>query len=200
MLFIFWLLSCRVPIAKPNSRLPPNSTAESAGTLVLAGTPRGSMSTDLNGLTLIDLAGLGPSARCVRALADFGARWIRACARLLPRTDFSAEWHSYGALRGAQQPEFDLKHADARALYLRLVQRADIIVEGFRPGVADRLGIGYRDVRAVNERIVYCAATGYGQTGPLAQDVGHDINYQALAGGLAESAGAMRKDYLPCQA
>ncbi|TAK53913.1 MAG: CoA transferase [Gammaproteobacteria bacterium] len=142
------------------------------------------MPRDLDGITLIDLAGLGPSARCVRALADLGARWIRlrppAAANRL-----SSEWHSYGAFRGAEQFEFDLKHPGARALYLRLARMADIIVEGFRPGIADRLGIGYRDVSAVNQGIVYCAATGYGQTGPLSREVGHDINYQALGGGLA---------------
>jgi alpha-methylacyl-CoA racemase len=142
------------------------------------------MSADLDGITLIDLAGLGPSARCVRVLADLGARWIRvrppAVANRLP-----GEWYAYGAFRGAEQFELDLKHPQARSLYMRLMRKADIVVEGFRPGVADRLGIGYRDLSAVNDRIIYCAATGYGQTGPLAQDVGHDINYQALGGGLA---------------
>lgn len=142
------------------------------------------MTTDLNGITLLDLAGLGPSARCVRALADLGARWIRLrpppAAGRLP-----GDWYGYGALRGAEQLEIDLKHPEARSVYLRLARKADVIVEGFRPGVADRLGIGYQDLSAVNESIVYCAATGYGQTGPLAQEVGHDINYQALGGSLA---------------
>lgn len=142
------------------------------------------MSTDLQGITLIDLAGMGPSARCVRVLADLGARWIR----LRPPASagrVTGDWHGYGALRGAEQFEFDLKHPLARELYLRLVKSADIVVEGFRPGVADRLGIGYRDLSVVNKRLVYCAATGYGQDGPLAQQVGHDINYQALGGALA---------------
>ena len=142
------------------------------------------MTTDLQGITLIDLAGMGPSARCVRALSDLGARWIRlrppAAAERV-----TADWHGYGGLRGAEVLEFDLKHPKARDTYLRLATKADIIVEGFRPGVADRLGIGYRDLSAVNRGIVYCAATGYGQTGPLAQEVGHDINYQAMGGGLA---------------
>ena len=65
------------------------------------------------------------------------------------------------------------------------MSKADIVVEGFRPGVADRLGIGYRDLSAVNPRIIYCAATGYGQTGPWAMEVGHDLNYQAVTGALS---------------
>lgn len=142
------------------------------------------MSTDLQGITLIDLAGMGPSARCVRVLSDLGARWIRLCPPAAADR-VVGDWHGYGALRGAEQFEFDLKHPLARDLYLRLAKNADVVVEGFRPGVADRLGIGYRDLSVVNQRIVYCAATGYGQKGPLAREVGHDINYQALGGALA---------------
>jgi alpha-methylacyl-CoA racemase len=138
----------------------------------------------LDGITLIDLAGMGPSARCVRVLADLGARWLRlqppAAANRV-----AGDWHLYGALRGAEVLGFDLKHPDARHLYLRLAEKADIVVEGFRPGVADRLGIGYGDLSAINPRLIYCACSGYGHSGPLAQQVGHDINYQALAGGLA---------------
>jgi alpha-methylacyl-CoA racemase len=88
-------------------------------------------------------------------------------------------------LRGAEQFELDLKHPQAKEVYLRIISKADIVVEGFRPGVADRLGIGYKDLCAVNERLIYCAATGYGQDGPYAQNDGLDINYQAIAGGLA---------------
>jgi alpha-methylacyl-CoA racemase len=71
-------------------------------------------------------------------------------------------------LRGAEQFELDLKHPQAKEVYLRIISKADIVVEGFRPGVADRLGIGYKDLCAVNERLIYCAATGYGQDGPYA--------------------------------
>lgn len=142
------------------------------------------MAQELQGITLIDLAGMGPSARCVRALADLGARWIRlnppAAAERM-----TTPWHTYGALRGAEPMECDFKNPRARDFYLKLVGQADIVVEGFRPGVADRLGIGYRDLSAANPRIIYCAATGYGQTGPWAREVGHDLNYQAVTGALA---------------
>lgn len=142
------------------------------------------MAQELQGITLIDLAGMGPSARCVRALSDLGARWIRlnppaAAARM------TNAWHTYGAIRGAEPMECDFKNPRARDFYLKLVSKADIVVEGFRPGVADRLGIGYRDLSAVNPRIIYIAATGYGQTGPWAMEVGHDLNYQAVTGALS---------------
>lgn len=138
---------------------------------------------DLGGYTVLDLGGMGPAARCVRMLADLGARWIRLVApsgadRVRPNS------HDYGALRGAEQMEINLKARGARAVFLRLAEQADVIVEGYRPGVADRLGIGYDDVRAVNPRIIYCAATGYGQDGPYAQRAGHDLNYQALTGAI----------------
>lgn len=142
------------------------------------------MAQQLQGITLIDLAGMGPSARCVRALSDLGARWIRLAPPSVAQR-MTPDWHTYGALRGAEQLEFDLKNPRAKDFYLRLIGKADIVVEGFRPGVADRLGIGYKALSAVNPRIIYVAATGFGQTGPLANEVGHDINYQALTGALA---------------
>lgn len=144
------------------------------------------MTTDLAGITVIDLAGAGPSARCVRVLADLGARWIRleppsASGRA------TLEWHAYGAMRGAERITFDLKRAGAAAVFLRMAEQADIVVEGFRPGVAKRLGIDYEPVSAANPGIVYCSTTGYGQTGPMASRAGHDLNYQSISGGLALS-------------
>jgi alpha-methylacyl-CoA racemase len=142
------------------------------------------VTTDLSGITFLDLAGVGPAARCSRALSDLGARWIRltppaTAGRVVP------EWTGYGALRGAEPFELDLGHPRARSVFERLVIKSDVVVEGFRPGVADRLGIGFNDMNIVNPKIIYCSATGYGQSGPLAMDVGHDINYQAVAGGFA---------------
>lgn len=144
------------------------------------------MTQDLAGITVLDLAGAGPSARCVRLLADLGARWIR----LEPPAASGRgrlEWHAYGAMRGAEKVTFDLKAPGAAGVFLRMVKAADVVVEGFRPGVADRLGIGYQAARAANSAIVYCATTGYGQTGPMAARAGHDLNYQAVSGGLALS-------------
>lgn len=144
----------------------------------------GAALADLQGITVLDLAGVGPAARCVRVLADLGARWIR----LLPPPSagrIQTPWYGYGALRGAEQLVFDLKAPRAAEIFLRLARQADVIVESFRPGVADRLGIGYQQVSALNPRIIFCATTGYGQTGPRAQEAGHDLNYQALAGALS---------------
>ncbi len=81
--------------------------------------------------------------------------------------------------------QVDLKHPEGRRALLRLVESADVWIESFRPGVADRIGIGYDEVRRLNPRIVYCSTSGYGQTGPYAQWAGHDLNYLALGGYLA---------------
>jgi len=144
------------------------------------------MTSDLAGMTVVDLAGAGPSARCVRVLADLGARWIRleppaASGRA------TLEWHAYGAMRGAERITFDLKRPGAAEVFLRLAEQADIVVEGFRPGVAKRLGIDYGPVSAANPGIIYCSTTGYGQTGAMASRAGHDLNYQSISGGLALS-------------
>ena len=86
--------------------------------------------------------------------------------------------------RNKKSLRLDLKQAEGVEVFLRLAQDADVIFESFRPGVVDKLGIGYEAVRAINPRIVYCAITGYGQTGPWADQAGHDINYLATAGCL----------------
>lgn len=143
-----------------------------------------SQPADLRGITLLDLSGIGPSARCVRLLADLGARWIKVTPPAKAER-WSIPWHSYGAMRGAEQIELDLKAPRGRDTFLKMARRADIVIESFRPGVAARLGIGWRDCGAANPRLVYCALSGYGQDGPYAQWAGHDINYQALSGALA---------------
>jgi len=136
----------------------------------------------LDGITILDLSTVGPGSRCTWLLADLGADVVKIAAppsagRIDP------PFHSYGAGRGTRRIEIDLK-ADKQA-FLDLAATADAIVESYRPGVADRLGIGYEAVRAVNERIVYAAVTGYGQTGPSASWAGHDLNYLAVSGYLA---------------
>lgn len=141
-------------------------------------------SPDLHGVTLIDLGGVGPAARCVRLLADLGARWIRVTAPAAAgRIDLP--WHAYGALRGAEEVGLDLKSPAGREAVLRMAEGSDVIVECFRPGVAARLGLDHAAASARNPRLVYCAATGFGQGGPYAQVAAHDLNYQALSGALA---------------
>lgn len=152
------------------------------------------MTRDLDGITLLDLGGVGPVARCVRVLADLGMRWIQVAA---PASAGRLEvaWHTYGAQRGMEKVELDLKDPNGRDAMLRLAAKVDVVVESFRPGVAKRLGIDYDAVRAKNPRAIYCALTGYGQTGPYARWAGHDLNYQAVSGGLA--AAGRDKDGIP---
>jgi alpha-methylacyl-CoA racemase len=142
----------------------------------------------LDGITVLDLSSVGPGSRCTWLLADLGADVVKIAAppsagRIDP------PFHSYGAGRGTRRVEIDLK-ADKQA-FLDLAATADAIVESYRPGVADRLGIGYDAVRAVNERIVYAAVTGYGQGGPAASWAGHDLNYLAVSGYLACQGNAL---------
>ena len=94
-------------------------------------------------------------------------------------------FYAYSAHRGMQRALVDLKAAEGREAFLRLVERADVVIESFRPGVVDRLGIGYDATSARNPRLVYCSTSGYGQNGPQSQWAGHDLNYLAVGGFLA---------------
>ncbi len=137
----------------------------------------------LEGLTVLDLSSIGPGPRCTWLLADLGADVVKVVApasagRIQP------EAYAYGGGRGRRSVEIDLR-SDPDA-FLDLAADAHVVVESFRPGVADRLGVGYDAVKARNPKIVYAAITGFGQTGERAQWAGHDINYCGLAGLLAE--------------
>lgn len=143
----------------------------------------------LDAFTVLDLSSVGPASRCSRILADYGATVIK----VLPPPSKSGvqiqpPFFAYSANRGMQRVQIDLKAADGRAAFLRLAARADVVIESFRPGVVDRLGIGYEAVYRLNEGIVYCSTSGYGQTGPQAQFAGHDLNYLAV-GGLLHCSG-----------
>jgi alpha-methylacyl-CoA racemase len=134
----------------------------------------------LDGITVLDLSVFGPGARCSRALADYGASIVKVGAPGGPQPEF----YAYGAGRGMTRVEIDLKTPEGRESFLARAAAADVVIESFRPGVVDRLGIGYETVRALNERIVYCSTTGYGQSGPRSQWAGHDIDYLAVGGFL----------------
>lgn len=150
----------------------------------------------LAGIKILDLSGVGPGARCARILADFGAEVTRVVPPARKGSHrIDAPYHSYGASRGWRKLMLDLKKDEGRELFLDLAKQADVVVEGFRPGVAGRLRIGYEDVSRANPKIVYCSISGYGQTGPAAGWVGHDLNYDALAGMLATSG--VRADGAP---
>ncbi|MEU9634308.1 CaiB/BaiF CoA-transferase family protein [Streptomyces tendae] len=141
----------------------------------------GSGTKPLSGLRVLELAGIGPAPFACMLLADLGAETIR-----VERADGVrpfAEWHRV-LDRGRRSVALDLKHPDAVRVVLRLVQQCDVLVEGFRPGVAERLGVGPRQCHERNASLVYARMTGWGQQGPLAQAPGHDINYIALTGVL----------------
>lgn len=139
------------------------------------------MSGPLDGMKVIELAGIGPSPYACMLLADLGADVLR-----LERGDVNAEATTTWDLlnRSRHSVAVDLKCPAGRDLVLELCDQADALIEGFRPGVTERLGLGPDDVLARNPRLVYGRMTGYGQAGPLAQRAGHDINFIALSGAL----------------
>jgi alpha-methylacyl-CoA racemase len=142
----------------------------------------------LEGITVLDLSAVGPAARCTRLLADYGARVVKVGP--VPSADakpIQPPYFAYSGHRGMRRVLLDLKDGEGREAFLALAAAADVVVESFRPGVVDRLGIGYDAVSARNHRIVYCSTSGYGQEGPHAQWAGHDIDYLAVGGYLAMS-------------
>jgi crotonobetainyl-CoA:carnitine CoA-transferase CaiB-like acyl-CoA transferase len=156
----------------------------------------------LDGVRVLDLSRLLPGPVCTLHLADLGADVVKVedtgagdYARALglaptgggrvPSNAPSAFFRMVN--RNKRSLALDLKASAGRDAFLRLAQRADVIVESFRPGVVDRLGVGYAALAALNPRIVYCSITGYGQTGPYRDRVGHDINYLGYAGVLDQS-------------
>ena len=144
-----------------------------------------SSASALSGITVLDFSTVGPAARASRMLSDYGASVVKIGA--VPRAgtvQLIPPFYAYSAGRDTRQIRIDLKSPDGRDAFLRLATRSDVVLESFRPGVVDRLGIGYDDVRAVNASIVYCSTSGYGQTGPYANRAGHDLNYLALGGYL----------------
>ena len=138
----------------------------------------------LAGVRVIELAGMGPTPFCGMLLADMGADVLRidrvtsveVGVGLDDRTDLRG--------RNKRSARIDLKHPAGVAALLQLAANADVLLEGYRPGVVERMGIGPEAVQAINPRLVYGRATGWGQDGPLAQAAGHDINYIALSGAL----------------
>jgi crotonobetainyl-CoA:carnitine CoA-transferase CaiB-like acyl-CoA transferase len=145
----------------------------------------------LAGLRILDLTRLLPGPLATQHLADYGAEVIK-----IEDTGTGDYVRTMGAMAGdtsyfyqlvnrnKKSLRLDLKQAEGRELLRRLAAGADALVEGFRPGVMDRLGLGYAALAELNPRLVYCSITGYGQSGPYAQRAGHDINYIGYAGVL----------------
>lgn len=139
----------------------------------------------LEGLTVLDLASVGPAARASRVLADYGMQVIKV-APVATKGAKQTEpvFHAYGAGRGCKRIRVDLKSSEGLEVIYRLASKVDVVIESFRPGVADRLGVGYQQLVLHNPQLVYCSTSGYGQNGPYAQRAGHDINYLAIGGFL----------------
>jgi alpha-methylacyl-CoA racemase len=139
----------------------------------------------LAGVKVIEFGGIGPGPFCGMLLADMGAE-----VTLLERPGGTLATQLFGggretvANRGKRSLGIDLKHPEARATVLRLLAQADVLIEGFRPGVMERLGFGPDVCLAENPRLIYGRMTGWGQSGPLAPRAGHDANYAAIAGAL----------------
>ena len=134
----------------------------------------------LQGVRVVEIGSIGPGPFCAMMLADMGAEVIRVERRnaVDPRGRFNL------LLRGRPVVGLDLKRPEGIAAALRLIERADVLIEGFRPGVMEKLGLGPEECQTRNPRLVYGRMTGWGQSGPLANAAGHDINYISLSGVL----------------
>jgi alpha-methylacyl-CoA racemase len=138
----------------------------------------------LDGVRIIEVAGIGPGPFAAMLLSDMGAEVLRVDRAQAVRGGDPERPPLDVLNRGRRSIGIDLKNADGVETLLKLVESADALIEGFRPGVAERLGIGPDDCFARNPKLVYGRMTGWGQDGPMAQAAGHDINYIALAGAL----------------
>lgn len=147
------------------------------------------MAGPLSGLRVIEMVGIGPCPFAAMMLADMGAEVIRIDRKAGARAGEDSPYPVLGTrhdvmARGRRSLALDLKQAAGRTAALRLIERADVLLEGFRPGVMERLGLGPDACLERNPKLVYGRVTGWGQNGPLAQAAGHDINYVALSGML----------------
>jgi crotonobetainyl-CoA:carnitine CoA-transferase CaiB-like acyl-CoA transferase len=146
------------------------------------------MNQPLAGFRVLDLSILLPGPYCSMLMADLGAEVIKVEA---PKTgDYIRETNPWGYQslnRNKKSLTLNLKHPKGREIFYRMAEGADVILEGFRPGVTARLGIDYEKVRQLNPRIIYCSISGYGQTGPYRDRAGHDINYLGVAGVMSLS-------------
>ena len=138
----------------------------------------------LQGIKVVELAGIGPGPMCAMLLSDMGAEVIRVDRVQDSGLGIKREPRFDLLNRGRRSVAIDVKTPAGRDAVLRLVEQADALIEGFSPGVTERLGLGPEDCAARNPRLVYGRMTGWGQDGPIAHAAGHDINYIALVGAL----------------
>jgi crotonobetainyl-CoA:carnitine CoA-transferase CaiB-like acyl-CoA transferase len=138
----------------------------------------------LTGIRILDFSNWLPGPFCTQLLGDLGADVVKVEAPAGDPGRGGAGWVFSVANRNKRSIVADLKDSNDRAACLNLAMAADVVVEGFRPGIADKLGIGYQAVRAVNAAVIYCSISGYGQTGPSRLQPGHDLSYLAVSGAL----------------
>jgi alpha-methylacyl-CoA racemase len=139
------------------------------------------MAGPLQGLRVVELAGIGPGPHAAMILGDLGADVVRIER---PKPGGVPSGDPDYLLRSRRSLTANLKSGEDRELVLRLIAKADVLIEGYRPGVTERLGLGPEDCAKVNDRLIYARMTGWGQTGPRSQQAGHDINYISLNGVL----------------
>jgi alpha-methylacyl-CoA racemase len=156
-----------------------------------------SVAGPLAGHVIVEMAGLGPAPLACLMLAEMGARVIRIERKGAGRAFLSSPVERDLDRHGRDVIEVDLKNAEGKAFVLGLLGKADVLVEGFRPGVMERLGLGPDDVAAACPRLVYARMTGLGQDGPLKDRAGHDLTYLALTGGLHAIGPADGKPVVP---
>lgn len=149
----------------------------------------------LAGIKVLDFSTLLPGPYATMLLADMGADVLRiespTRADMLKEMTPKFDQRSYAHLtinRNKRSIALDLKHPDSKAIIKKLIAQADVVIEQFRPGVMQRLGLDYPSLKSINSRLIYCSITGYGQTGPFKDRAGHDINFLALSG-LASYSG-----------
>jgi alpha-methylacyl-CoA racemase len=150
----------------------------------------------LHGLRVVELAGIGPGPHAAMVLADLGADVVRV-DRPSGELRLGDPTRPGPTLRGRRRVAADLKDPAGRETVLRLVEHADVLIEGYRPGVAERLGVGPAECHDRNPRLVYGRITGWGQDGPLARRAGHDVNYVSLTGALHAIGRAGERPVLP---
>ena len=152
----------------------------------------------LEGIKVLDLCRNAPGMFCTTVLADLGADVLMierpmdetrsAYEKLVAGIDGEDDARRHASFNTLQRNKrsiaLNLKEPEAQVIFQQLAETADVVVEGFRPGVMDRLGAGYEKVRSINPRAIYCSVSGYGQNGPYSQLAGHDINYISFAGAL----------------
>ena len=159
----------------------------------------------LSGIRILDLSRLLPGAYASQMLADFGADVIKIeepgsgdYGRFMPPHGAGGMSLYFMAInRNKRSMTLNLKAAEGREIFLRLVREADVVLESFRPGVLERLGLGYEQLKEVNPRLVYCAISGYGQDGPYRLRAGHDLNYAGYAGLLNYNRGPNGEPAMP---